>query len=57
MIDKNVAAAIFCMKARAGWRETKVLNVRKIGSWDDLSEEELMALAGPDADDELPTQH
>ena len=56
-VDKNVAAVIFWMKARAGWRETKNINVRKIGSWDDLSEEELRALAGHDGEDERSTTH
>jgi hypothetical protein len=56
-VDKYVAAVIFWMKARAGWRETKVLNVRKIGPWEDLSDEELRVLAGHDADDERSTTH
>jgi hypothetical protein len=38
---KNVAAAIFWMKARAGWREKHEVEVRPLRRVEDLSDEEL----------------
>ena len=42
-VDKNVAAAIFWMKARAGWREKQVVTIEE-RSVEDMSDEELMRL-------------
>lgn len=50
--DRNVAAAIFWMKARAGWREKHEVTVSANTSLEELSDAELAAIirSGPEYD-------
>ncbi len=41
-VDKNVAAAIFWMKARAGWREKHEVQITATDDISQLSDEELL---------------